>query len=83
MTQQDIKSIFRPSLFWDAEEIDVLKHAGYVIARILDYGNEKDIKKLLEIYPKEEIIRIVKTRRGLLPKVREVACLRKYYQDKH
>jgi len=93
--KKNIKSIFRPSLFWDAEEIDVLKHAGYVIARILDYGNEKDIKKLLEIYPKEEIIKIVKTRRGLLPKtgkywavklnipVREVACLRKYYQDKH
>lgn len=95
MTQQDIKSIFRASLFWDAEEIDVSKHAGYIIARILDYGDFGDIKKLLEIYGKEEITEVVKNRRGLLPKtgkywairlnipLTEVACLRKYYHAKH
>ncbi len=92
--KKHIKSIFRPSLFWDAEEIDISQHAGYVIARILDYGNERDIKKLFEIYSKEEIIRVVKTRRGFFPKTEkywavkfnipltEVACLRKYYQKK-
>ena len=95
MTQQNVKSIFSRSLFSDAEEIDLSKHAGYIIARVLDYGNEKDIKKLLGIYPKEEIARVVKTRRGLLPKtgkywaiklnipLTEVACLRKYYQNEH
>ncbi len=92
--KKHIKSIFRPSLFWDAEEIDISQHAGYVIARILDYGNERDIKKLFEIYSKGEIIRVVKTRRGLFPKtgkywavkfnipLTEVACLRKYYQKR-
>ena len=95
MTQQDVRSIFPPSLFWDAEDIDVTKHSGYIIARVLDYGNEKDIKKLLDIYSNEEIARVVKTRRGLLPKtgkywavklnipLTEVACLKKYYQNKH
>ena len=95
MTQRDIKSIFSPFLFWDAEDIDVTKHSGYIIARVLDYGNEKDIKKLLDIYSNEEIARVVKTRRGLLPKtgkywavklnipLTEVACLKKYYQNKH
>jgi len=94
MTEQDVKSMFRPSLFWDADDIDVSKHAGYIIARILDYGDIKDIRKLLELYPREEIIKVVKTRRGLLPKTgkywavkldipfEEVACLRKYYQKK-
>jgi len=94
MTKQDVKSIFSRSLFWDAEDIDLSKHAGYVIARVLDYGNEKDIKKLLDIYSNEEIARVVKTRRGLLPKtgkywavklnipLTEVACLKKYYQNK-
>ena len=94
MTQQDVKSIFPLFLFWDAEDIDVTKHSGYIIARVLDYGNEKDIKKLLDIYSNEEIARVVKTRRGLLPKtgkywavklnipLTEVACLKKYYQNK-
>ena len=95
MRQQNVKSIFSQSLFWDAEEIDLSKHAGYVIARVLDYGNEKDINKLLDIYPREEIARVIKTRRGLLPKtgkywaiklnipLTEVACLKKYYLNKH
>ena len=95
MTQQDVKSIFPLFLFWDAEDIDVTNHFGYIIARVLDYGNEKDIKKLLDIYSNEEIARVVKTRRGLLPKtgkywavklnipLTEVACLKKYYQNKH
>ena len=65
-----------------------------LIARILDYGDIKDLRKLLELYPREEIIKVVKTRRGLLPKTgkywavkldipfEEVACLRKHYQKK-
>jgi len=95
MTQQEVKSIFSQSLFWDAEEIDLSKHAGYIIARVLDYGNEKDVKKLLDMYPREEIARVIKTRRGLLPKtgkywaikvnipLTEVACLKNYSQNKH
>lgn len=92
--KRHIKSIFPSFLFWDAEEIDLSKHAGYIIARVLDYGNEKDIKKLLDIYPREEMARVIRTRRGLLPKtgkywaiklnipLTEVACLKRYYQDK-
>ncbi|MBW2063951.1 MAG: hypothetical protein JRJ03_03340 [Deltaproteobacteria bacterium] len=94
MSQQDVKSLFRPSLFWDAVEIDPSKHAGYIIARILDYGDDRDVRKLLAIYSKEEIERVVRTRRGLMPKtgkywaiklnvpLTEVACLSRYYQKK-
>ncbi len=93
--EKDTKSIFKSSLFWDADEVDLSRHAEYVIARILDYGNHRDVEKLLEIYPKEKICKVVRTRRGLLPKtgkywavklkipVQEVACLKKYYQKRH
>ncbi len=94
MRPGNARKIFDPSLFWDAEDIDLDKHAGYVISRVLDFGNEQDVKAILEIYGKEEIIRVIKSRKGLLPKtgkywaikfnipVREVACLKKYYQKK-
>lgn len=86
------KEIFNPTLFWDAEDIDVKKHAGYIIARVLDFGNEKDIKVLRQLYSDKEIIKTIKRRRGLLPKtgkfwavyfhlpLRNIACLRTYYQ---
>jgi hypothetical protein len=90
----NIKSIFRPSLFWDADEIDMDKHAAYVIARVLDYGDVEDVRKIRELYPDEKIIEAIRTRRGMFPKTgkywavkfnipfSEVACLRKYYQQK-
>lgn len=91
MTKIDIKSIFRPSLFWDSSEIDVAEHAAYVIGRILDFGDIEDVRKLREIYPDEKIIETVRTRRNLFPKTGKywavkfripfeaVACLKKYY----
>lgn len=96
MTEQKIKknhpkAIFNPVLFWDAEDIDIERHAGYIIARILDYGDEKDIKTLRAIYPDEKIIESIKKRRGLMPQtakfwalhfnipLKEIACLKMYY----
>ncbi len=90
----DVRSIFNPVLFWDAAEIDPDEHYMYVIARVLDFGNEKDIRKLLELYSLEKIAEVVRRRRGLLPQtgkfwavklgipLEEVACLRKYYPKK-
>ena len=86
-----IKSLFSPSLFWDADEIDAAEHAAYVIGRILDFGDIEDVRTLREIYPDEKIIETVRTRRNLFPKTGKywavkfsipfeaVACLRKYY----
>ena len=94
MNKTDIKSIFRPSLFWDAGEIDVVQHAAYVTARVLDFGNIEDIHALRKIYPDEKIVETVRTRRNLLPKtgkywavklnipLEEVPCLKKYYHLK-
>ena len=63
----DAKLIFDPSLFWDAEKVDTGRHADYVIARVLDFGDEKDVKRLREIYSDDELINVIRTRRGLLP----------------
>lgn len=94
MSKTDIKSIFSPSHFWDAGEIDTAEHAVYVIARILDYGDMEDVRKLRELYPDEKIVETVRTRRNLLPKtgkywavklnipLEEVPCLKKYYHLK-
>ena len=88
----DIKSIFRPTLFWDADKIDARDHAVYIIARILDFGDMQDVKTLRKIYSDEKIIEVIRTRRGLLPQtgkywavklnipLNEVVCLKKYYQ---
>lgn len=94
MKKTDIKAVFRPSLFWDADEIDVTEHAAYVIARILDFGDIDEVHALRKIYPNETIIETIRTRRNLLPKtgkywavklnipLKEVTCLRKYYHPK-
>ncbi len=64
---RDVKLIFDPSLFWNAEDIDTRRHADYIIARVLDFGDEKDVKKLREIYSDANLIDVIKKRRGLLP----------------
>ena len=91
MKKSKIKSLFRASLFWDADEIDEVQHAAYVIARVLDYGDMKDVRTLRKMYPDKKIIEVIRTRRGLFPKtgkywavkfdipLTEVSCLRKYY----
>ncbi|MEW6327026.1 MAG: hypothetical protein AB1487_05450 [Thermodesulfobacteriota bacterium] len=72
------KTIFNPVLFWDGGEIDLEKHADYVIARILDYGDERDLKALRRLYSDEKIIQVVKTRKGLSPRTRSFWIL--YFQ---
>ena len=67
---KDAKRLFDPTLFWDAESVDLEQHADYVIARVLDFGDEKDLKILRKIYADEKLIGVVKERRGLLSMTR-------------
>ncbi len=88
----DPKTIFNPVLFWDAGDVDPVRNAGYVISRVMNFGDGHDIKKLNSLYPISKLIETVKKNRGLLPQagkywairfnipLREVACLKKYYQ---
>ena len=58
--QPDIKVLFSPTLFWDAAQIDPERHAGYVIARVLDFGDMADVHRLREICGDEQIARVLR-----------------------
>ncbi|MEA1947154.1 MAG: hypothetical protein U9N83_07600 [Thermodesulfobacteriota bacterium] len=67
---KDAKRLFDPTLFWDAESVDIEQHADYIIARVLDFGDEKDLKTLREIYADKRLIGVVRKRKGLLSMTR-------------
>lgn len=81
------------SYFWDVdfEGINPQKSAQYVIARLIDRGNDKAISWLFKNYPKPIIKEVITFRRGFSPKTanfwanalkidkRKVVCLQKPY----
>ena len=58
---------FRQSLFWDVDPktIDPKKHAKYIIERILDFGNDLEVKWLWEHYDRKTIRDIARKSHGL------------------
>lgn len=46
---------FRESLFWDVDpkDIDEEKHATYIIERIMDFGNDDEVRWMWRRYPHE------------------------------
>ena len=58
---------FRPVLFWDVDpkSIDLRRHAGYIIERVLDFGNDQEVKWMWETYPVSLIRKVVKNSRSL------------------
>jgi len=45
--------IFRQSLFWDVDPktIDEEKNARYIIERVLDFGNDEEVRWVFHRYP--------------------------------
>ncbi|TSC75395.1 MAG: Uncharacterized protein G01um101433_892 [Parcubacteria group bacterium Gr01-1014_33] len=60
---------FRQSLFWDVDPktIDPKKHARYIIERILDLGNDREVRWMWGYYPRNIIRDVALNRRGLRP----------------
>lgn len=58
---------FRQSLFWDVDPatIDPEKHAQYIIERILDFGNDEEVKWVAHRYPQPKIRDIINRSRVL------------------
>ena len=58
---------FRQELFWDTnpEKIDTEKNALYIIERILDFGNDKEVAWVRKFYDKVEIKKVVENPRRL------------------
>ena len=61
---------FRQSLFWDVDpkKIDPKKHARYIIERVLDLGNDNEVRWLTHQYPSKLIKETFKKSRALHPK---------------
>ena len=71
---------FRPSLFWDIDvsKLDPDKNPEYVIERILDFGDDKEVRWMTKYFPRDRIKSVVQTSRVLLPKSRSFWSL--YYR---
>ncbi|MDX2048409.1 MAG: hypothetical protein SFU87_16595 [Chitinophagaceae bacterium] len=63
---------FSENLFWDADtsSINMQQHKRYVIERVITRGSLEDFKKLLELYPEQEIVNSLKKSKELDPKTR-------------
>lgn len=68
---------FRQSLFWDVDpkSIDTKKHASYIIERILDLGNDREVRWLNKNYSPALIGRVVKKSRTLHAKSKKLWLL--------
>lgn len=58
---------FRQSLFWDVDPktIHPKRHARYIIERILDFGNDKEVAVMYKTYPHKLIADVVSKSRVL------------------
>lgn len=63
-----VNTIRKQSLFWDidVDTLDLDEHALYIIDRVLDFGDDEDIRWLFSYYPKETIKATLKNSRSVL-----------------
>ena len=60
---------FRQTLFWDVnpKTIDQKKHARYIIERIMDFGNDKEVRWMWHTYPRRLLKNVADNSRALRP----------------
>ncbi|MBI2639115.1 hypothetical protein HYW83_06025 [Candidatus Peregrinibacteria bacterium] len=68
---------FRQSLFWDVDPktIKPKRHAVYIIERILDFGNDNEVRWMWYYYPHSLIAKVVKESRVLHAQTRPLWTL--------
>jgi len=66
---QSIDSYFSINLFWDADtkELNMEKHASYIIGRVLDYGRWEDWLFICNYYGLDKIKEISMDIKNLFP----------------
>ena len=59
---------FRRALFWDVDPktIDPEKHARYIIERVMEFGNDREVRWVSQYYTKRKIRDVVKRARGVM-----------------
>lgn len=67
----------RKALFWDVNPstIDFKRNARYVIERVLELGNDKEVKWLWKFYDKDLLKRVVMESRSLRPRAKNLWTL--------
>lgn len=65
---------FRQALFWDTNpgNIDTRKNAQYIVERVLDFGNDNEVKWLYHFYSKSLLKKIVAQSRSLMPETKNL-----------
>lgn len=68
---------FRQTLFWDVDpkNIDTEKNAQYIIERVLDFGNDKEVQWLYHYYDKSLLKKVVTKSRSLMPETKNLWTL--------
>lgn len=60
---------FRQSLFWDTDpkQLNIQRHATYIIERIMDFGKDDDVRWMKKTYPKSLLYKVSQNSRVLHP----------------
>jgi hypothetical protein len=68
---------FRQALFWDTNpnNIDTEKNAQYIIERVLDFGNDGEVRWLYHFYDKSLLKSVVAKSRSLMPETKNLWTL--------
>lgn len=68
---------FRQSLFWDTnpKNIDPQKNAQYIIERVADFGNDKEVRWVLNFYSKGLLRKVIAKSRCLGPQTKALWTL--------
>ena len=68
---------FREALLWDTNPatIDTKEHADYIIERVLDFGNDKEVKWLKYSDSPQHIKRVVERSRSLRSRTKKLWTL--------
>lgn len=81
------------TLFWEVDNkaLDLVKHKNYIISRVLEEGSMQDVKQVLNLYDKKDIVQVVVTSRTISPKTGyfwknyfnindQIECIKKHSQ---
>ena len=71
-------SQFSDWLFWDVADLSLDKNRDFIIVRVLNDGTDRDLRQLKKLCSENDIISVVKSRRGL--SIRTALFWANYYQ---
>ena len=68
---------FRQALFWDTDpkNIDVKKNAQYIIERIADFGNDKEVRWAMKFYDQRLLRKVISKSRCVRPRTKALWTL--------